>query len=83
MDNSRSSAHKPHFLGTQRCPPACVCLYLLAFACICILTSAAGDQHDRDQTVHNVGARDAGGQAPGVKWAVHGRTNTDLETWGP
>lgn len=57
--------------------------HLPAFVCVCILTSAAGDQHDRDQTVHNVGARDAGGQAPGVKWAAHGRINTGLETWGP
>ena len=29
--------------------------HLPEFACVCILTSASGDQHDRDQTVHNVG----------------------------
>ena len=29
------------------------------------------------------GASDAEGQAPGVKWAAHGRTNTGLEIWGP
>ena len=57
--------------------------HLLEFVCVCILTSAAADQHDRDQMVHDVGACDAGGQAPGVKRAAQGRTNTGLETGGP
>lgn len=53
--------------------------HLPEFACVCILTSAVGDQHDRDQTVHNVGGSRCRG--PGT-WSEVGSSWQDKHKSG-